>query len=623
MKGASWVELSNPMAIAGPKCEMSGMPQKAQNKEVVCLGEFYFELSSRLASDSTSVPSGNEGSVVRPCFSSSHEREPKECCEISIENEENDSEHEGNRGEIEGKENEKDVLAMFLSAAQAVCRSETFRDSSSVEAMEAEVSGRQYINDCAFEVSQPTWGTWCQGVSPEHPLETLVIPEGLPQVDPVQQDEANNERESLDRRHMSLELPEADSAARYETVGGNRVLIEKDVTFDLPAGLPTESATAAPIELSAELHGLYTESKTKRVASMFSTSFDEPNSHDKTNSIQYEESDLVTYGMGDTESLLFYDSSYHGAYDKIEQEVTAALFLNTDDAQYQGIKSFGKPDKLGNRSFSKPKELGETHLADNGNELLLSEDMSVISKGSQYLVENYAISKEAREVSGGEKRIPEARREIAEVLGDRHKLTGDKKSGYMRDIDKSHPSPIAGASHRVYEGVVSKDGVSNLGERYLQHAERALRSSITNQIVDKAELWLGKGHAQMVIELKPDILGRVHLKVSSEAGRVVAEIRAESAATKALIESGLADLKTALSEKGFSFDSITVSWNSGQGSGGTGLGGNGRSWFSELNDQGHHDHFEQAGAVTSPVSGEDSTSLPGACGVRAYLDYIA
>jgi flagellar hook-length control protein FliK len=169
---------------------------------------------------------------------------------------------------------------------------------------------------------------------------------------------------------------------------------------------------------------------------------------------------------------------------------------------------------------------------------------------------------------------------------------------------------------------VSREGVSNPSGVYSQLNQRALRSSMIHQIVDKAELWLGRDQAQMVIDLKPDILGRVHLKISEEAGKVVAEIRAENASTKALIESGLPDLETALSEKGFSFDAITVSWASGRGSVGTGFDGNNMSWFSEPNSRGHNDNLRQPQGVTNTVGRDDTTSLARGFGMKAYLDYI-
>lgn len=658
MKGASWVELSSPTAIAGPKCETPNMPRKAQKNAAVCTSEFHVELSSRLASDYASISSGDEASIVRHGFSSPHDEKVKEYHEISFGNKESDLEHEVTRGEEGDKGDEKDVLTLFLCAAQAACGGEKLRDSSSVEPMEAEVLGRQYMEDFIDEGPRPIWGTGFQGAVPRLHSATLTIREGLPGVDLVQQDEASNEGKGPDRGKIIFQLPEADGVARDGVVRGGQALIEEGVAFDLPGELSAELSTALPTEpatdlsdelsdelseepsgeLSTELHVLHAESRAKGDARLLSASFREPSSHEEAgaansgrhvishsecDSFQHEKGDLVTYGIRDTESLLRYDSRYHGTADKIEQEAEAAFFLNSDEVQHQGIKSFGKPVKVGNWSPNEPKDVGEAHLTDNENELLFPKDMSVTLKTREYPVESHVSPGEVRETTGGEKRMPDITREVALASGDKHRPIGGGKARPMRDIDKPRPNPTTGVPHGICEEVVSEDGISNVSERYPEPNQRALRSSIINQIVDKAELWLGRGQARMVIDLKPDILGRVHLKVSSEAGRVVAEIRVESAGTKALIESGLSDLKTALSEKGFSFDAFTVSWNSSRDSGGTGLGSNGLPWFSESNDRGHHSHFAQAGAVTSAVGGEDVTSLAGAFGVRTYLDYIA
>lgn len=103
------------------------------------------------------------------------------------------------------------------------------------------------------------------------------------------------------------------------------------------------------------------------------------------------------------------------------------------------------------------------------------------------------------------------------------------------------------------------------GTREVQQAEQSQPStrSIIDQIVQRAELRLGRSEAEMVIDLEPDSLGRVHLKITAESGRVLAEIRADSAATRSLIEAGLPELKTALAGRGLSLEAIAVSADAG------------------------------------------------------------
>lgn len=89
--------------------------------------------------------------------------------------------------------------------------------------------------------------------------------------------------------------------------------------------------------------------------------------------------------------------------------------------------------------------------------------------------------------------------------------------------------------------------------------------TVIDQIVQRAQLRLGRSEAEMVIDLKPDVLGRVHLRITAEPGRIVAEIRAESAVTRQLIEAGLGDLKAALADRGLDLGAIAVSGGFGAG----------------------------------------------------------
>jgi len=64
MKGASWVESSTPMAMTRSTCETPGVPKNLS----ACKSEFDLELSSRLASVSTSpvtVDKGGHGSPLQ------------------------------------------------------------------------------------------------------------------------------------------------------------------------------------------------------------------------------------------------------------------------------------------------------------------------------------------------------------------------------------------------------------------------------------------------------------------------------------------------------------------------------------------------------------------------------
>ncbi|HHY47674.1 MAG TPA: hypothetical protein GX506_10310 [Firmicutes bacterium] len=78
------------------------------------------------------------------------------------------------------------------------------------------------------------------------------------------------------------------------------------------------------------------------------------------------------------------------------------------------------------------------------------------------------------------------------------------------------------------------------------------------QVVEKAAIRIRQGASQVIIQLRPESLGRVHLRIVEEGSAVNIGIRAENNATKSLIEAGLSELKTALAQHGIRVDRVNV-----------------------------------------------------------------
>jgi hypothetical protein len=85
------------------------------------------------------------------------------------------------------------------------------------------------------------------------------------------------------------------------------------------------------------------------------------------------------------------------------------------------------------------------------------------------------------------------------------------------------------------------------------------KKEIVSQIVEKARVILTDEKSEMVIDLKPDHLGKLSLKVVTERGAVVAKFVAESEQVKAAIESNMDNLKESLTKQGFSIQGFSVS----------------------------------------------------------------
>lgn len=85
------------------------------------------------------------------------------------------------------------------------------------------------------------------------------------------------------------------------------------------------------------------------------------------------------------------------------------------------------------------------------------------------------------------------------------------------------------------------------------------KKEIITQIVEKAKVVLTDEKSEMIIDLKPDHLGKLSLKVVTERGAVVAKFIAESEQVKAAIESNMDNLKQSLTKQGFSIEGFSVS----------------------------------------------------------------
>jgi flagellar hook-length control protein FliK len=84
-------------------------------------------------------------------------------------------------------------------------------------------------------------------------------------------------------------------------------------------------------------------------------------------------------------------------------------------------------------------------------------------------------------------------------------------------------------------------------------------SEIFDQVMDNAKLVLSKNQTEMELNLKPESLGKLSLKIATENGLVMAKITAENQQVKQIIESNLIHLKEALEQQGLNVQQFSVS----------------------------------------------------------------
>ncbi|HBN07116.1 MAG TPA: hypothetical protein DD435_00205, partial [Cyanobacteria bacterium UBA8530] len=86
----------------------------------------------------------------------------------------------------------------------------------------------------------------------------------------------------------------------------------------------------------------------------------------------------------------------------------------------------------------------------------------------------------------------------------------------------------------------------------------APREPVSVQVVRQTQEAMGKGRTEIRIQLDPEHLGGMTLKVVSQNGIVTATIHADNPQTKDLIEGQLAGLRQQFSEQGIKFDRVEV-----------------------------------------------------------------
>ena len=83
------------------------------------------------------------------------------------------------------------------------------------------------------------------------------------------------------------------------------------------------------------------------------------------------------------------------------------------------------------------------------------------------------------------------------------------------------------------------------------------------QLMNQAQILIKKGGGEMKVQMTPEGMGTIHLKMQIQDGKVNMQMQADTAEAKKTIESGLAELKTSLAAHKLSVDHIKVDTVSG------------------------------------------------------------
>lgn len=109
------------------------------------------------------------------------------------------------------------------------------------------------------------------------------------------------------------------------------------------------------------------------------------------------------------------------------------------------------------------------------------------------------------------------------------------------------------------------------------------KEDVILQVVEKAKTYVAGEKSEMLIELKPEILGKVTLRVLTENDMVKAEFYAENIHVKEILESNLQMLKDALTKSGYTVQEFSVTVQDQRAGSSFSFNGNNRNNWSPKN----------------------------------------
>jgi flagellar hook-length control protein FliK len=107
------------------------------------------------------------------------------------------------------------------------------------------------------------------------------------------------------------------------------------------------------------------------------------------------------------------------------------------------------------------------------------------------------------------------------------------------------------------QGKSAVAGTASATFTMMPQAEGAVKEN-AQEVIRNAQLLLQKGGGEMKMQLKPEGVGEVHLKVQVKDGQVAVQMLTESDSAKKLLESGLDDLKTTLAASKLHVDALKI-----------------------------------------------------------------
>ncbi|MFW5799366.1 MAG: flagellar hook-length control protein FliK [Spirochaetota bacterium] len=150
----------------------------------------------------------------------------------------------------------------------------------------------------------------------------------------------------------------------------------------------------------------------------------------------------------------------------------------------------------------------------------------------------------------------------SKTLKDTNKNLGENKSSNIENSGEVKTELFIKNSGDIQQTGDGKNFASALSKAS-QNSANVNSKDIMTQLVRKAAINLKNDKSEIVIQLKPESLGKVKMKLSVSEGEITGKIIVESNEVKKIIQNNMNELIKSLEESGLSLDTLDISLGSG------------------------------------------------------------
>lgn len=140
-----------------------------------------------------------------------------------------------------------------------------------------------------------------------------------------------------------------------------------------------------------------------------------------------------------------------------------------------------------------------------------------------------------------------------EAVADKMNIKSADFKHSLQGLEGVHGAPIKGETLGMPTSAAPVAGMAPQGQ-----ANPAENEAAVKQLMNQAQYLIKRGGGEMKVQMTPEGMGTIHLKVMLQDGKVNLQMSADTQEAKKTIESSLAELKTSLAAHKLSMENVKV-----------------------------------------------------------------